>query len=637
MSLNQGSHVKSSRRRIVSLLIAVALVLGVVIAIRTWGPSREESDRIGERADDAHDEITLIPPDPLRTFSPFINTKPEVKYVGSEVCADCHDDIHQHFLATHHSRSLSTIDPHGLTHDVEFDHPLSECNYRIESDDSQIRHVESLINKDGSRTELESYPVKYQVGSGHVAKSFLIEDEGYLVQSPITWFRKDDRWGMSPGYNSADQIGFQRVISSGCLFCHAGQLEDAGHRGYRHQLKEIAIGCERCHGPGALHVKWRLNGVEAPGPQRIDRSIVNPRHLTREAGESICAQCHLQGSVDVGIRGRDLWDFRPGLPLQEYRLEFREESPASEIRVAGHVEQLHRSACYQKSETLTCTTCHDPHPEAPPSDPLAHQRQICLNCHEQQPCGVPHAERLSTNQDNCVACHMPQASTEVAHVALTNHRIGIHDGSSESDSDVHAADSGLISLQSLDFLPIADRERSLGLAQLKLVRIEGKSPEQLPRLERAAKLLRSAYDRGLRDPELLTALAGIARDHERIDIGIGLAAEALSSAEIPPEVRLEALDVLAELQFRKGELSEAAESLKQVVAGTRNAFHWFLLGQLERQLGHTASALEMLREAVRIDPRNAQYRRALTEMLDEAGLPDEAKQHRRLADQLEKN
>ena len=53
---------------------------------------------------------------------------------------------------------------------------------------------------------------------------------------------------------------------------------------------EMAIGCERCHGPGELHVKERKAKLPIRGS--LDDSIVNLRHLSRERQEDICAQCH---------------------------------------------------------------------------------------------------------------------------------------------------------------------------------------------------------------------------------------------------------------------------------------------------------------------------------------------------------
>ena len=77
--------------------------------------------------------------------------------------------------------------------------------------------------------------------------------------------------------------------------------------------------------------------------------------------EAVCSQCHLQGDYQIAPRDGRAEDYRPGLPLRDYRLEFRIMRADDKLKVAGHVEQLHQSRCYQGTKTLTCTTCHEPH------------------------------------------------------------------------------------------------------------------------------------------------------------------------------------------------------------------------------------------------------------------------------------
>src|SRR5260370_30816582 len=44
---------------------------------------------------------------------------------------------------------------------------------------------------------------------------------------------------------------------------------------FSNPLRFLTVGCERCHGPGAVHVEQRRQ--EAPFDGSIDFSIVNPR------------------------------------------------------------------------------------------------------------------------------------------------------------------------------------------------------------------------------------------------------------------------------------------------------------------------------------------------------------------------
>src|SRR5258708_10452280 len=143
-----------------------------------------------------------------------------------------------------------------------------------------------------------------------------------------------------------------------CLLSHADRIETSTESDLRMRLVEHSIGCERCHGPGQTHVQQQTAGA-LPGGEP-DRSIVNPRHLFRDLSEAVCRQCHLQGDIHVPGRASRPAEYRPGLALEGFRIEFRLRRQDQGMTVVGHVEQLAQSACYRGSETMTCVTCHDP-------------------------------------------------------------------------------------------------------------------------------------------------------------------------------------------------------------------------------------------------------------------------------------
>src|SRR5215831_20071442 len=61
---------------------------------------------------------------------------------------------------------------------------------------------------------------------------------------------------LSSGYEYADYVSIV-PIAAACICCHSGQPQPARDRAELFcdpAFRELPIGCENCHGPGALHV-----------------------------------------------------------------------------------------------------------------------------------------------------------------------------------------------------------------------------------------------------------------------------------------------------------------------------------------------------------------------------------------------
>ena len=120
------------------------------------------------------------------------------------------------------------------------------------------------------------------------------------------------------------------------------------------------IDCERCHGPGEIHVQQKLSGNIIDTSKYIDYSIVNPKKLNIDLQFDVCQRCHLQGNA-VLLEGKTFNDFKPGEHLKDvmdiYLPRYEDDD---DFIMASHPDRLKQSACFQNS-TLTCISCHNPH------------------------------------------------------------------------------------------------------------------------------------------------------------------------------------------------------------------------------------------------------------------------------------
>jgi hypothetical protein len=570
-------------------------------------------------------------PLPPISSSPFQNTRPEAGYVGSETCTNCHQGRTASFRRGGMGISMAEVDPALEPADAAFVHAKSQRRYQITRKAGQLWHRELLMSDRSEEIVLSEYPVKYVVGSGRHARTYLVEADGFLVESPVTWYASRQAWDMSPGYDRAEHQSFERAVGESCLVCHAGQARAVGKSQHRMHVQEAAVSCERCHGPGSLHVGFRTNRPEGnvvPSGDRIDYTIVNPRHLPRALAEAVCQQCHLSGAAVVG-RGRKLADFRPGLPLEDFRQDYWLEVNQQPMTVVGHVEQMHLSACYKESATLTCITCHDPHSPVAAEKRLGHYQRICQTCHEPARCTVPAERRRRESPANdCVHCHMPTAPTDISHVAFTHHRIAVHEKLPQEAATPPTHASAGILRPFLDFprLGAEDKKRSLGLGYLKMAKEESHPGLAARYHSEAFQLLTAAHKAGLPDPEMEAKLARLYFEKSG-DEALALAEQALAHESIAGADRCTALFVVAGERLKRNQQESARTTLRELTTLRRHPDDWLLLAECEKALGNTTAAVEALQMAARINPSLGQVHQFLAQHYRRMGDPERAAWH----------
>ena len=188
--------------------------------------------------------------------SPWKNTQPDVKYVGDAACARCHAEIADTFRRHPMGRSGPNRGcPRCDRPDSTTTFEAGSTRYTVERRGGHVVHRETRLDNDGHVVAKVEGEVKYALGSGMRGISYLIEHDGRLFQSPISWYRQKNRWDLSPGYEQGN-LHFDRPIEPDCLFCHTNRVEPIAHTLNRYEppiFRGHAIGCERCHGPGELH------------------------------------------------------------------------------------------------------------------------------------------------------------------------------------------------------------------------------------------------------------------------------------------------------------------------------------------------------------------------------------------------
>jgi len=597
-------------------------------------------------------------------------------YAPPDSCGGCHQDIASSYSAVAMARSLRLSGPEDA---VEADpranrieHLPSGYSYEMRNEAGRFIQRRYERGPSGRPVRVFDREATFVVGSGRHARSWLhLSPTGEMTQLPVTWYARDRRWGMSPGFDRADQPDFFRPVTYSCLFCHNGYptLPRGTDSPMAPQLfppdLPAGIDCQRCHGPGQRHVDL-ANDRAAPFAE-VRRSIVNPARLPPERQMDICMQCHLETTSTSNwnglvVFGRGVFSFRPGEDLAGYMWHFDHPAEAGrgdKFEIAHQAYRLRQSTCFKSSAgRMTCTTCHDPHRR--PERPREHYASKCLGCHRLEECGPAHgvadaaargSGRGGQAPPDCISCHMPQRRTDdVVHVVMTDHLISrrhppagerlaprreskaVYRGPivfyrPEEIPDGQARDLALGVASVLDG---ADPIRGLAMLEKATAAIDPEQPEphfQLGlslqsqgRLDAALRSFERASDLAPGNARALLALGDVLAAQGRRDEALRRYDQAVAAWPAGAQAHTNAAGLLA-LDGRLGQALarlDTAVALQQDSATARASRGAVLL-----RLGRRDEAETDLREALRINPREAaaasNLAKALLARADEAG------------------
>jgi len=266
-------------------------------------------------------------------------------YVGSQACSTCHQGIYEAFKKSGHAWKLNPV---------------------VNGQPPQYPFTTIPNPPDGYTWN----DLTYVIG-GYGWKARFIDKNGYIITGDAN---------AKTQYNFANPIvgkdagwvpykAGQKDVPYNCGSCHTTGYSPEGHQdnlpGIVGTWAEPGIACERCHGPGSLHVK-------SPRGVRME--------VDRDA--ELCSECHRRGNVEaVNAAGGFI----------EHHEQY---------------EELYQS----KHIVLDCVTCHNPHVGViqlrQAGQPTT--RTQCANCHFKE--AQFQNSQVHPAVATCVDCHMPRVT-----------------------------------------------------------------------------------------------------------------------------------------------------------------------------------------------------------------------------------
>jgi len=285
--------------------------------------------------------------------------------------------------------------------------------------DSEVYSV-----SDGQRTIVVPIVAAVGYGLGAVGQTFLLQYQGFLFESEVTYYDAIRGLDITPGHQSTTPAFLEGALGirlpwrdqKSCFGCHATAAVTATELRLDRMLP--GIHCEGCHGAGAAHIDAVKNG------RTDDLRIFNPGSLGPSELNDFCGSCHRTALAEklLGVRG------------------------TQNVRFQGY--RLARSRCYSDDARITCTACHNPH--APVVRTTSAYDSKCLACHSERRSNGK-AESLSARalgssakstsgrrvpsdspasacpvaKANCTSCHMPKIEVPGIHFKFSDHWIRV--------------------------------------------------------------------------------------------------------------------------------------------------------------------------------------------------------------------
>jgi tetratricopeptide (TPR) repeat protein len=230
---------------------------------------------------------------------------------------------------------------------------------------------------------------------------------------------------------------------------------------------------------------------------------------------------------------------------------------------------------------------------------------------------------------------MPRSDTDIPHFAFTHHRIGKHGKSSPVPETAKIAD--LVLFDENPHMTAIDRERNLGLACIEVSRAPPSAEYARAYRMRGRERLESVYRQGLRDAEVVFALAELSWLDRDVLLARRYLREALEAPGLRPDIRAECLTLLANCELELRDYAGASALLEQSVKLRRSGEDWRILGVSYLHQNLPNKALAAFQNSLAIRPDRPSLHLGLSECFRRMDDTARAKDHLEKAEWIQQH
>ncbi len=345
------------------------------------------------------------------------------EYVGSVVCAECHDSNVSDMQGSAMAHAASRASEAESLRKAPLDFQIGAYRYRISDRDGK------KVLRISKGAAAESANLLWAFGMGRIAQTYIYEEKGNFYEGHVSFYTGPQALDVTPGHPRTEppnlEEGLGRLVPVGetrrCFGCHT--TASTTKSGFNTRTLFPGVTCEACHGPGAKHVAAMKTGDVDLGLS----AIFNPARLNPVDSVDFCGACH-----------RTVQDVLADSPVK-----------IGSLNVRFQPYRLENSRCWKEGKgegRITCLSCHDPH-HALQQDPASYDAK-CRQCHDAAGgASAKDAEKgVSEGADSsvhhnvhgreqrsacpvgvklCVTCHMPRFKNAAMHATFTDHWIRI--------------------------------------------------------------------------------------------------------------------------------------------------------------------------------------------------------------------